>query len=120
MPVQGTRVLLAGLEPPLAADLKQHLSAHGLEVHHAETLKPTNQIFDLAFCEAHHPGLLALLSSVTFPVVVVSRVPDVNEWLDAMEAGAVDYCAAPFEWVHLDWILHSTLAHRPLAAAAAA
>ena len=123
MPVQGTRVLLVGLEPLLAVGLTQHLSARGLEVHHAETLKPTNQPFDIAFCEVHQPGLLALLSAIAFPVVVVSRVPDVNEWLDAMDAGAADYCAVPFEHEHLDWILHSNLANladHQLAAAAAA
>lgn len=124
MPVQGTRALLVGLEPPLAVALSQHLSARGLEVHHAETLKNINQPFDIAFCEAHQPGLLALLSAIAFPVVVVSRIPDVNEWLDAMDAGAADYCAVPFEHEQLDWILHSTLdsalAQPHLAAVAAA
>ncbi len=120
MPVQGNRVLLVGLEHPLAVALTHHLSARGLEVHHAETLQFTNQPFDIAFCEVHLPGLLALLSDIAFPVVVVSRVPDVNEWLDAMDAGAADYCAVPFEREQLDWILHSNLGQPQMAAAAAA
>jgi DNA-binding NtrC family response regulator len=43
------------------------------------------------------------------PVIVVSRMPEVSEWLDAIEAGAADYCAAPFESAHIQWILSSTL-----------
>jgi len=40
---------------------------------------------------------------------VVSRFPDVKQWLDALDAGASDYCGAPFERVQLHWILNSVL-----------
>ena len=43
------------------------------------------------------------------PVIVVSRFPDVKQWLDALDAGANDYCGAPFERVQLHWILNSVL-----------
>jgi DNA-binding NtrC family response regulator len=43
------------------------------------------------------------------PVIVVSRFPDVKQWLDALDAGASDYCGAPFERVQLHWILNSVL-----------
>lgn len=52
-------------------------------------------------------------------MVVVSRVPEVNDWLDAMDAGAADYCAAPFEKEQLDWILESNLGRYKSAATAA-
>lgn len=46
------------------------------------------------------------------PVVVVSRLPEVNNWLDALEAGAADYCAAPFESVQMKWLLDTHLRQR--------
>ncbi|MBL8178398.1 MAG: hypothetical protein JNK48_27235 [Bryobacterales bacterium] len=48
-----------------------------------------------------------LLSSVKHhvPVIVVVRVPDTREWIAAMEAGAADYCAPPFESAQLRWML---------------
>jgi DNA-binding response OmpR family regulator len=41
------------------------------------------------------------------PVIVVSRLPETDEWLDALEAGAADYCAAPFEIIHLRWLFET-------------
>jgi FixJ family two-component response regulator len=43
------------------------------------------------------------------PVVIVSRLPEVSEWLDALDAGAADYCAAPFEHQHMSWLIESAL-----------
>lgn len=125
MKVSGKSVLLAGIEPILAQELHQYLSSRGIEVHEsvsleAQTESPETQKFDLVFCETHHPGLLKLLHAVSSPVVVVSRVPEVNDWLDAMDAGAADYCAAPFEREQLDWILESNLGSHKTASAAAA
>ena len=40
---------------------------------------------------------------------MVSRFPEVSEWLDAMDAGASDYCASPFEPAQVRWILESNL-----------
>ncbi len=47
----------------------------------------------------------ALVRFRGLPVVVVSRLPEVEGWLDALEDGAADYCAAPFEPVQLRWLL---------------
>ena len=44
------------------------------------------------------------------PVVVVSRLPEVDAWLNALEEGAADYCAAPFEAIQLSWLLQTHLA----------
>lgn len=43
------------------------------------------------------------------PIVVVSRHAEVSHWLDSIEAGATDYCAAPFESHQVEWILNSSL-----------
>ena len=47
--------------------------------------------------------------SLQVPVVVVSRIPETSEWLDAIDAGATDYCAAPFEPQHISWLVQSAL-----------
>jgi DNA-binding NtrC family response regulator len=54
----------------------------------------------LSLLREAHPGL---------PVIVVTRQPDARHWLDALDAGATDYCGAPFEHVQLRWILGSAL-----------
>ncbi len=108
----GKHVLLAGIEPALAEELHRYLASRGVAVTESSQADSPNPDFDLVFCETHNPGLRRLLDKVSSPVVVVSRVPEVNDWLDAMDAGATDYCAAPFEAEQLDWILESTLGLR--------
>ena len=44
------------------------------------------------------------------PVIVVTRQPEAQYWLDALEAGAADYCGAPFEHIQLRCLLISVLA----------
>ena len=34
---------------------------------------------------------------------------ETREWLDALDAGAVDYCAAPFEHQHMQWLINTAL-----------
>ena len=114
MNVQGKTVLLTGIEPMLAMELEQYLNSRGIDVYESSRLEKeaspvAERQFDLIFCETHHPGLQQLLKAVSSPVVVVSRIPEVDDWLNAMDAGAADYCAAPFEREQLDWILESNL-----------
>ena len=40
-------------------------------------------------------------------VIVATRLPDDRKWIDALEAGAADYCGAPFETFQLRWVLSS-------------
>jgi DNA-binding response OmpR family regulator len=56
-----------------------------------------------------YPQTLALIREAhpVLPVIVVTRLPEARNWLDALEAGAADYCGAPFEHVQLRWILGS-------------
>ncbi|MGO9274209.1 MAG: hypothetical protein ACLQOO_28890 [Terriglobia bacterium] len=54
----------------------------------------------LEVMKAEKPGL---------PVVAVSRLPEVSAWLNALELGAADYCAPPFEPAQIRWILQSAL-----------
>jgi DNA-binding NarL/FixJ family response regulator len=43
------------------------------------------------------------------PVIVVTRHPETRFWLDALDAGAADYCGAPFERVQVRWVLGSIM-----------
>ena len=43
------------------------------------------------------------------PFIVVTRLPETRQWLDALEDGATDYCAAPFERRQIRWILQTVL-----------
>ena len=49
-------------------------------------------------------------------IIAVSRLAEVSDWLDSIEAGANDYCAAPFEPADLRWILESNLRYSQAAA----
>jgi DNA-binding response OmpR family regulator len=42
-------------------------------------------------------------------IIAAGQSADADEWLDAIQAGADDYCAAPFNPAQLRWILHSNL-----------
>lgn len=42
-------------------------------------------------------------------IIAASRIPSTDDWLNTIEAGADDYCAAPFEIEQLRWILESNL-----------
>lgn len=76
----------------------------------------------LVFCSADRRTYTLLLNLIKqegleVPVVVVTRHPETDEWLDAIEAGAADYCSPPFEAFQISWIIDNTLKYRPSAAA---
>ncbi len=115
------RIVLLGLDDSLARELRAVLTKQ--DVYSEPFLSGTECLgtverlgADLVFCAADPERYIDLLDAVRrekpdLPVVVVSRTPEVSEWLDAIEAGASDYCAAPFEPAHVQWILDSTLKH---------
>lgn len=114
------RLLLVGLDALTAAQVAASLP--GFDVLWPDDIpadpKSWASILDapgpqLAFCSAGSPYLNALLgvaASRRLPVVVVSRLPDFRQWIDAIEAGASDYVAAPFEPVHMRWIVSASIA----------
>jgi len=114
-------VLILGLDEGLASELTSALPGVQHLVKPAAGEDPRSCLdllrdsaADVVFCCPSSAGLAQLLSAVSsyrpgLPVIVVTRRPEVDEWLNAIEAGATDYCAAPFEARHLEWILQSTL-----------
>lgn len=103
MPVVPSKVVLSGLTPVLVDELHRVLISLGVEVAAAGDAGA-----HLAFCDAGHVGEF-LNDYPELPVVAVSSQREVADWLDAMEAGASDYCTAPFEAANLGWILKSNL-----------
>lgn len=110
------------LDASLAAQLGDAVSQPGREFHSTASTSECISVVereraDVVFCGAD-PGeyrrLLDALkrSGLPSPVVVVSRIPETSEWLDALEAGATDYCAAPFERQHISWLVQSALLSR--------
>lgn len=115
------RVVLLGLEERLAGELEAVLKGQQhtviAEPYHppAECPRLLHKVgADVVFCPAERGRYLALLAALKraaepTPVVVVSRTPEVDEWLEAIEAGASDYCTAPFEPSHIAWIVQSNV-----------
>lgn len=120
-------VLMFGLDDRTVNELDAALSGLALNLR-PKPCRDLDQCLDhleaaearVIFCSFEN-GLNALLAAISgqghdVPVIAVSRHADVHSWLDAIEAGASDYCAAPFESAHLKWILQSNI-DSPLQAA---
>lgn len=117
MQTQRLRILLFGLDPALAGELKSTLSDHEV-VESGMAGSGAAQIAgaapDVVFCGSQRQCREAALRAVALsrpwtPVIVASRQPETSDWLDALEAGAVDYCSAPFEARQISWILDSSV-----------
>jgi DNA-binding NtrC family response regulator len=104
------KVILLGLEHSLTEDLHQALTQLGHRVQLATLDASALETTDADLIFASSVDLRAILRiRRDVPVVVASRMPEVNAWLDALQDGAADYCGAPFEATQLGWILNSTL-----------
>jgi DNA-binding NtrC family response regulator len=104
-------VLLLGLDSCLAEDLSRVLRHLGHTVTVSAGLEASLDASnaDLVFTDSHE--LHAALSlHPRLPVIVTSRLPEVAAWLNALEAGAADYCGAPFEPTQVRWVLDTALA----------
>ena len=69
---------------------------------------------DIVFADGEDKHYLSLLKLVratcpSKPFVVVTRIPETSDWLDALEAGATDYCSAPFDPRQMNWLMESAL-----------
>ena len=121
------KVVFVGIEHALAVPIARALA---VERHQLEQ-KPQNAVVldildaDIVFAGGEPKHYLSLLRKVrearsTLPFVVVTRVPETNAWLDALEAGATDYCSAPFETRQIHWLMEAALPkQRPVSSAAA-
>lgn len=115
-------ILLYGLEPELERELIDMLGQYQVRPCHADDL---DAIADarMVFCSAVGGPLRSLMALTKRlpappPVIVVSRLRDECRELDARDAGAEEYCPAPFDPRHLGTILQRTLSLRIAAGAA--
>lgn len=121
------KILLYGLPAELSRELRDVLiTAHHVPAIEEEELGASDRIlwqtFDLVFCSANQKSLINLLQATApqrprLRIIATSRLPETTEWLDSVEAGAVDYCAAPFEATQIRWLLEAHLSkQKPVAA----
>jgi DNA-binding NtrC family response regulator len=114
--------LLFGLSDDLAGELLAPLQSCAVRVEAVDrTTSGIREVADstaqIIFCGADVSVVSELRSAKpAAPIVVVSRHPEVSDWLDSMEAGATDYCAAPFETAQMKWILETSMRTPPAVA----
>jgi len=110
------RALLVGLETGLAGQLEAGLAALGYKANrstwdHCAPLAARHEVIFAPDDIMRLKDLVCLRRSLRIngPIIVASRKDDESAWLDALEAGADDYCSAPFEQAQLRWVLESKL-----------
>ncbi len=111
------RAILLGLEPALESELAASLRSASFAVSHGPG-SPVKRDGGLIFCPRGAAFAEARKAFPELPVVVVSRLPDTGEWLEALDLGAADYIAAPFEPVQMRWLWKAQHSERAAAAAA--
>jgi DNA-binding response OmpR family regulator len=117
------RVTLLGLPEDLEGQLAQVLRDEGHKVIrklHLQDLRhgPKSEAVFISGDDPQFRRIIAELrnSELGPPVIVVTRKPGTAQWLDALDAGATDYCGAPFERVQVRWILESAVCSEAFAA----
>ncbi len=118
------KVVTVGLEQATAQEIERALRAGRHQVDHkpegAQAIEWNET--DIVFVGGTPETYLSLLRHIQavrpfLPVVIVTRLPETGEWLDALEAGAADYCSAPFETRHIEWLMESSIPLRGSVAA---
>lgn len=114
-----------GLHPGTAAQLRSALSRqnHQVEAHPLEVTVDKVAHADVVFAAGDDFRYRRLLTDIRarkpdLPFIVVTRLPETKTWLDALEAGATDYCAEPIEARQIEWLLDSALGRKMARAAA--
>jgi DNA-binding response OmpR family regulator len=120
------KIVLIGLEQSAANQISRALSSERHEIKSKSKNITMDDLIDadVVFAGGDQAQYLTLLRRIrasrpTLPFVVVTDRPETSHWLDALEAGATDYCSAPFEPRQINWLMESAL-HRPRTQSAAA
>src|SRR5271165_3720015 len=109
------RIALIGVERVAAGQICGALAdCHEFEHRPQSVVIEHLQDIDIVFAGGEPDHYMPLLMRVrekmpTLPFVVVTRIPKTSEWLDALEAGATDYCSAPIEKLHVQWLMECSL-----------
>ena len=116
------KIFLIGLEQEAAGQICRALTVGRHQVEHQSrdalirelALIPEILDADIVFAGGEPARYLTLLKRVrearpALPFVVVTRIGETDEWLDALEAGATDYCSVPIEARQLHWLMEYAL-----------
>ena len=117
------KVILVGVDQAAAEQLRRAFAAD----RHQIAEQPLNALIgslldtDIVFAGGDPACYMALLKRLrdvrpSLPFVVVTRIPETKAWLDAIEAGATDYCSVPIETRQLRWLMESALPRAGFAA----
>jgi DNA-binding NtrC family response regulator len=97
-------VLIAGLEAGSSGRLSGLLHAGHHDVRYGDHKATVEQLLatDIVFAGGDREHYLALLQRARainpgIAFVVVARLPETSDWLEALEAGVTDYCATPLD-----------------------
>jgi DNA-binding NtrC family response regulator len=119
------RILLFELHEDLLCELRDALISARLVPAIEESAAPEAvdwSQYDLVFCPAKYNQLQQVLSAAAcgmtrLRVIAVDRLPDFQRWVDALELGALDYFAPPFEQTQVRWLMQAHFpSGNPLAA----
>jgi DNA-binding NtrC family response regulator len=98
------RVVLSGLDIRSSSQLSGLLGFDGHAVRRLHPLVPVAEFLraEIVFVGGSPGQYLPLLRKLrglneTLPIIVVAPAPETADWLDALEAGATDYCVPPFD-----------------------
>src|SRR5580698_8754905 len=110
------KVFVTGIEESIARALQQALAVERHHIEHRPCTAPVDDFLDadIVFAGGDAKQYLPLLQRVrqsrpALPFVVVTDFPRISEWLDALEAGATDYCSAPFQSRQISWLMESAV-----------
>jgi DNA-binding NtrC family response regulator len=110
------KIITIGLDQTLAQQLGHALAPGQHQVSHKKKNLRSDDLIhaDLVFANGEAKQYLPVLRMVrefhpTMPFVVVTRVPETSDWLDALEAGATDYCSSPFDAKHMKWLMETAM-----------
>ena len=119
------RIVFAGLEPRTAGHLASLLAGDGHEVQRAKHNITIKELLsaNIVFAGGDPDQYLSVLRRVRavdpiLSFIVVARFAETAEWLDALEAGATDYCVAPFDQGQVRSLMAAALSRRAVAATA--
>lgn len=122
--IYDANILLYGLSEELSSDLLQALGLVCDVCHirpmsdRTESVQELQQSdVNLVFCRPEPRTIRRIRdANPASAIIAVSRFPETTEWIDSIEAGADDYCAAPFESSQLRWMFDSCLGYTKAAA----
>lgn len=116
-------VVVFGLEDELSSEVKSALSRSGTAVVAKPVTGPEECIrsvhaesTDVVLCGPNLEHVKLVREQCPgAAIIVLSRAAEVSAWLDAIEAGADDYYAAPLDTAQVRWMIESMRTRRSAA-----